>query len=514
MGPKSIKVLFVCAEVAPFSSVGGLSQVAYFLSRALKKLGVDIRIFTPKYGSIDQQKYPSKTTSVKLKVPTGETSPSSTTPEFINCSIELYQPNPSDVPVYLLVNDEYYQKRANVYNYSDDHIRFSLLSKAAVEFVKSSEFTPDVIHTNDWHTGYLLDYLRRDPLYKDNPQLKRIATLLSIHNIYQGLFDFANASEMDYDDGKSPLLSFFSPSFVKQNSLKRGVMYADVVNTVSETYVRQLLTEEYGGGLENLFRELRGKLYGVLNGLDITDFNPATDKIIKQNFTSKTLPLRVHNKTDLQKHFGLEINPNIPLLSYVGRLDMQKGLDLLSRTLEFMIEELNIQFIALGGGDQSYVENFRELEKKYPGRVGTHLMHDPLMPRKIFAGADAILIPSRYEPGGIIAIEALRYGCIPIARATGGLADSVINFDPTTDTGTGFTFKSFTSEGLLTAVVRAIETFRNKTEWNKIIKRAMSQDFSWNKSAEKYLDLYNRSIEFHRESLSPNPPAAFRPLYS
>lgn len=503
---KKLKVLFVCAEVAPFSSVGGLSQVAHFLTRSLKKLGVDVRIFTPKYGLVDPSKYPTKTIISSLKIPTGEGT-------NIDCAVELYQPTKGDAPVYFLVNEEYYQKRANVYNYNDDHIRFSLLSKAALEFIKTGDFIPDLIHANDWHTGYLIDFLKNDDNYKKDPTLKKISTLLSIHNIYQGTFDFANANEMDFDDGKSQLAPIFSDKLIKQNSLKRGVMYADIVNTVSQTYVQELLNAEYGGGLENLFRELRGKLYGVLNGLDTTDFNPTADEMIKQKFSSNSLNLRTANKLDLQKRFNLKNDPEVPLICYVGRLDLQKGLDLLVKEFEYIVQDLGVQFIIAGSGEQNFVEFFSKMEKKYPGQVGTHLIRDFSLPRKVLAGSDMILIPSKYEPGGIIAIEALRYGCIPIAHATGGLADSVIDYDPKSGTGYGFTFKSFVPEGLLTAVVRAIETYKNLPSWKKMIRRAMVADFSWRKSAQKYIDLYQKAQELHTNNLSPNT-STDRPLYS
>ncbi len=515
MALQNLNVLFVCAEVAPFSSVGGLSQVAYFLAKALKELGVDVRIFTPMYGMVDPEKFKTKMLIPKLLVPTGEVEPTENQcPTEIECSVKIYQPTKNAVPVYFLINEEYYQKRSNVYNYSDDHIRFGLLSKAALEFLKVSDFVPDIIHANDWHTGYLIDYLRHEAQYKDLPKFKKMASVLSVHNIYQGMFDFAGAGEMDFDDGKSLLTSFYSDRFIKQNSLKRGIMYADVVNTVSETYVRELLDAEYGAGLENLFRELRGKLYGILNGIDTADFNPSTDKIIKQQYSKKQLDLRAVNKKDLQKHFGLDVNPKIPLLSFVGRLDPQKGLRLLSKEFEFIIEELNAQFVIVGSGDASLQEFFTEMEKKYPGRVGTHLMTDFILPRKVFAGADMILIPSKYEPGGIIAIEAMRYGCIPVVRATGGLADSVADYDPFTDTGYGFSFKKFTPESLLTAVVRAVETYKNQVVWKKLVARSMSVDFSWKKSAEEYLKLYQRAREFRLAKISHNPPLAFRPMYS
>lgn len=506
MIPNKLKVLFVCAEVAPFSSVGGLSQVARALSKELKKQGVDIRIFTPKYNVVNANKYPTKVIVNNLKVPDGNGN-------FINTKIEYYKASKTDVPIYFLSNEEYYQKRSNVYNYSDDHIRFALFSKAAIEFIKSEIFVPNIIHANDWHTGYLIDFLRNSEEYKDDPELKKIATILSIHNIYQGVFDFINANEMDRDDGKNPLGSFFSDDLIKQNSLKRGVMYTDLVNTVSQTYVQELLNAEYGGGLENLFKELRGKLYGILNGLDVEEFNPATDKIIKQNYSAKTVDLRAENKIDLQKRFNLKIDSNVPVIAYSGRLDQQKGLDILVKEFEFIVNELEAQIIVLGSGERNYVQFFSEMEKKYPGKVGTHLMRDFVLPRKIFAGADMILIPSRYEPGGIIAIEALRYGCIPIVRKTGGLADSVINYDPKLDNGYGFTFKEFSPEGLLTGVVRAIETYKNQIVWKKIIKRAMNLDFSWKKSAEKYIDLYKKTNEIHTNNLLPKT-SENRLLYS
>jgi starch synthase len=216
---------------------------------------------------------------------------------------------------------------------------------------------------------------------------------------------------------------------------------------------------------------------------------------------------------DLQRRFNLENNPQVPLIAYSGRLDPQKGVDLFAKEFEYIINDLGAQLVVLGGGERSYVDFFSEMEKKYPGRVGTHLMRDFTLPRKIFAGADMILIPSKYEPGGIVAIEALRYGCIPIVRATGGLADSVVNYDPRSDTGYGFTFKQFYPEGLLTAVVRAMEIYKDQTVWKKIIKRAMQLDFSWKMSAQKYVDLYRKVVEQHAANMSPNT-STNRPLYS
>lgn len=503
-----LKILFVSAEVAPFSSVGGLSQVSYFLPRALLKMGLDIRIFTPKYGTIDETKFPTKMLVNGLKVPTGEGKESHLPKELI-CNVKVFGEQKKTEPtVYLLENMEYFEKRANVYGYSDDHIRFGLLSRGALEFIKEEYFVPDLIHANDWHTAYLVNYLCET--YQNDFRFKKIATLLSIHNLYQGNFDFAHASDLDFDDGKGSLAAFFSDRFLKQNPLKRGIICADLVNTVSETYSREILTPDYGGGLHNLFKELRGKLFGVLNGLDYTEFNPQTDKIIKKNYSAGNLSVREENKKDLQKEFGLNVDPQVPILAIEGRLNDQKGLDLVIETLEFILDEFPAQFIALGGGDEKYKVFFAKLEKKYPGRVGTHLMPNFSLPRKIFAGADIILLPSRYEPGGIVAVEAMRYGCVPLVRATGGLADSVVDFDPLKNGGTGFSFKNFSAMSFLVAVVRALEAYKNQHNWQGIVKRAMQQDFSWDMAAKKYLDLYDRASEFKKESLLVNPPMAFR----
>ena len=506
-----MKVLFISAEVAPYSFIGGLAQVSFFLPRALKKLGVDIRIFTPKYGTFNEKLYPTQMVYKGLKVPTGE-KPDSGYPQELICNIKTLKVQKKDEPVvYFLENMEYYEKRANVYNYSDDHIRFGLLSRAALEFVKKHEFIPDTIHANDWHSSYILNYLRHS--YQDNPTLKKIATLLSIHNLYHGIsFDHDHASEMDFDDGKGSLASFFSDRFLKQNPLKRGIVNADIINTVSRTYAHEILTEEYAPYLYNLFRELRGKLFGILNGLDYQEFNPSSDKIIKKNYSSSNIRPRQENKSDLQQEFGLNLSPRTPLLAFYGRLDGQKGLDLILETIDFVLTELDVQLVIVGSGDDYYRDFFSSLEKKYPGRVGTHLMFDSSLPKKIISGADILLMPSLFEPGGIVAMEAQRYGCVPVARSTGGLADSIENFDSLSHKGTGFTFRTYSAMGFMTAIVRALETYHSPNIWNKIIVQAMKKNFSWDNSAHQYLELYQKTCKFRSLALLSRPHFDFSKL--
>ncbi len=494
MADGALKVLFVSAEVAPYSTVGGLAHVASFLTRALKKDGVDARIFTPKYGSIKSNLLKTDLLIEGLEVPTGENA--SDKPAKLICNVRMLKtPKKFDPEIYFLENMEYYEQRANVYGYMDDHVRFGLLSKAVLEFVKTGHFVPDIIHVNDWHTGYLTNYLKTE--YGHEPKLAGVSTVYSIHNLYQGMFDFDHASEMDFDDGKGPLAGFWDERFMKQNGLKRGAMNADLVNTVSQTYSRELMTEEYAPRLHNFFKELRAKFFGVLNGVDYQNFDPKKDKLIKQNFSASSTNLRDENKLDLQREFNLKESLGIPILGVVGRMGEQKGIDLIMETMDFILSETNAQLIAMGTGDDKYRDYFTALEGRFPGRVGTHMLFDAVLPRKIYAGADMLLIPSKYEPGGIVALESLRYGCVPIVRATGGLSDSVVDYDPGENIGTGFSFRTYSGMSFLVAVVRALETYRNKPEWKKIVKRAMSQDFSWTKAAVKYEELYKRARENH-----------------
>ncbi len=511
--PSPLKVLFVSAEVAPFSFVGGLSQVSYFLPRALVKRGLDVRVFTPRYGNFKEELIPMLEPVIpSLMVPTGEAK-GGEHPHELEVAIKTIKGAKGDEPiVYLLENLEYYQHRANVYSYGDDHVRFGLLCRAALEFLKSGVFVPDIIHSNDWHTAYLLNLLRVEEA--KNIDFKKIAGMLTIHNTHQGNFDFRHAPESEADDGSGHLAPLFNARFKRQNGLKRGVIHADLANTVSGTYAQELMTEELGAGLDRIFREMRGKLYGVINGLDYDDFNPKTDRLVRHNYDKDELNLRAKNKDELQRLFGLDQEPDTPLLALSGRLDTQKGIELVIKVLERLMNELEMQIVVMGAPSganrDEYRKFFEGLAKLFPGRVGLHLQSDFSLPRQIFAGADMLLMPSKFEPGGIVAVEAMRYGCVPIVRATGGLADTVKDFDPTTGEGWGFSFKRFSELSLLIAIVRAIETFKHNDAWESVVLQAMEQDFSWDKTALEYLDLYERAIKFREASTKANPAMAFK----
>jgi starch synthase len=488
---KPMKILFVAAEAAPYASIGGLGQVIYFLSRTLRKMGHDVRVMIPKYAHIDESFYQTEMVKESLQVlPGGRDVP-------IICNVKLHRPSRHfDAPVYFFENMEYYEKRANVYGYIDDHVRFAVFSKGVLSFLRESDWVPDVINSADWQTGHLPNYLRTT--YRSDPGLRKIATVFSIHNLhFQGMFDHRFVSELEYDDGKSSIAPFFaekSESLRTQNFMKRGILHSDIVNTVSENHAREILTPEYGEKLDHLLGEVRTKLYGVLNGLDYKEFDPATDKIIYANYSVKNLDIRLKNKLALQREFNLPENQDIPVFGMVGRLDEQKGFDILIPILYSILSEYDIQLVVIGGGDGKYHSGLVDLQRKFPKKLATHLTPNFTLPRHVFAGADIFLIPSKFEPFGITAIEAMRYGSVPVARRTGGLADTVRNYDPATDTGNGFVFNNYDHLSLYGAIVRALEVYKNPQSWRGIMKRAMRTDFSWDNSAKRYEELYEKAV--------------------
>lgn len=485
------KILIVGTECSPFSSAGGVSSVIAYLSKEISSLGHDIRVFTPRFGFIDEEKYDLEVVYTGLKVPTGEEA----TP-YLVCNIKKAIMPGTNVTVYFLENEEYYEKRANVYNYSDDPTRWALLSRGALEFIKTKIFIPDIIHANDWHTGLISNYLEND--YKNDPVLDEIASVFTIHNLsIQGMYlDHMNTSELDFDDGRSDISDFFNERLNKQNFMRRGILYADIVNTVSHKYAKEVLTPEYGEGLDKLLLELKGKFFGIVNGIDYEEFNPYTDKLLKTNYDVHSLSKRVENKLALQKEFDLPARKDILLLGFVGRLDYQKGVDLIINTVKKALQDYDLQFVQVGGGDAGLTRMLEELKSLYPNNVGIHPYFNSSLPRLVFGGCDCILYPSRFEPCGVVQLEAMRYGAVPIVRKVGGLADTVDNFDSTSMEGTGFVFSEFDEFSLYGQIIRAVELIKHKKIWKKLQENAMKKDFSWSYSAKEYIRLYELALTF------------------
>lgn len=502
-----MRILFVTAEVGPFVSVGGLSQVSYFLPNSLLKLGDDVRIFTPKFGAMDPPKsdnvaenktlnksrWPLKMELEGLRVPVKIDNDK----DDLICNVKSHETK-GRVKTYFLENREYYELRANVFGYRDDHIRFLLMSKGCLEWLmrekeKANGWWPDIIHCNDWHSAYLIELAKKSPRYKKI--FSDVKIVLTVHNfVYQGNFDYKYCNVEDRDDGKRALLPLLDPRMHTQNPLLRGILHADAISTVSATHAKEVLTKEYGEGLHTVLGKRKSRLVGILNGLDTNTFNPKKDTTIKARFDHNNYKsARATNKAVLQKIFKLPAKPHAFLMGYVGRLAQQKGINLITSMLPHLLTEYpNIQLVVVGGGDEADRTKLMQLQSSYPTQIGLHLMPDFLMPRKVFAGADALLLPSMFEPGGIVALEALRYGAAPIVRRTGGLNDIITDFEPTEESGNGFSFSSKTDWALYGAIVSALTTFENKRLWNRLVANCLNADFSWEHVASEYQKWYRQ----------------------
>lgn len=487
--PKRLKILFVSSEAAPFAKAGGLGDVTFSLPLALRKLGQDARIMIPRYATIDKKKYKLEIEMEGLKVPTDQPSPC---PHLI-CNVKKYLGGET-VPAYFLENEEYYEKRANVYGYADDCIRWALLCRGTLEFIKHSSWVPDIIVASDWQTGLIPNYLKTT--YKRDHVLSKINVVFSINNLqYQGMCDFRYVKELERDSGGENIPDFFSPRLTKLNWMLRGIIYSDIITTVSPTHAQEILQPEYGEGLDKLLNEKRDKIYGILNGIDYEHYNPQNSHHIPVHYSSKTIERKKGNKLYLQKKFGLAQSQNTFVIGMVSRLAEQKGFDLLEKIIEPILKNTNLQFVFCGDGEARYKEFIKKAAEGYPQRVGYLLEFDADLPHLIFAGSDCSLVPSKFEPCGITQMQAMRYGAIPIVRKTGGLADTVKKFNPEKDEGEGFIFKEYEPLALFTTIIQAQTCFKFKKTWKRLIKRAMEKNFSWQKSAEEYITVFRTNFK-------------------
>ncbi|KKT81764.1 MAG: hypothetical protein A3B99_00995 [Candidatus Yanofskybacteria bacterium RIFCSPHIGHO2_02_FULL_44_12b] len=491
---KKLKILFVASEAAPFAKVGGLGQIMFSLPKALREIGHDARVMIPKYGSIDIARNDLHLELEGLQLENEEKDPHG----MLVCNVLRYEDENKNITAYFLENMEYYEKRANVYGYNDDPIRWVLLSKGVLEFIRNSEWKPDVIVSCDWQAGFLPNLIHAQ--YKDDPTLRGITTVFSIHNLrYQGMFDPQFVNEMDFDAGQKDIPPIPDETIMKLNGMRRGIMYADVINTVSSTYAKEILTKEFGEFLEDLLNERKARLFGILNGIDTESLNPEKDPDLAVKYSAKSIDSRQSNKVVLQKQFGIKEDKDVFVAGIVSRMDDQKGFDLLIQMLNQFMDNVNLQLVVLGEGKPEYRIFFEKVKEQYPDRVGVHFSFDSRLPRLIFGGADIVLVPSKFEPCGLVQLEAMRYGAIPVVRKVGGLADSVQDFNAETGEGTGFVFEKYDPFSLTMAMVRAHEIFKQKSTWAKIIKNAMNQDFSWKRSAADYVKLFEMAVRFHTE---------------
>jgi len=475
-----MKILYAASEAAPFIKTGGLADVAGSLPISLKDNGCDIRVVLPLYS----------------KIPKGYREKMEKIGEFnINLSWRnqyagIFSLKNQGV-TYYFIDNEYYFKRDNIYGEFDDGERFSFFSKAVAILPKILFFKPDIIHSNDWHTGlvplYIKDFAKGDPFYKE------IKTVFTIHNLkYQGVFpssvldDVAGLSKEYYhEDG----VKFYD----NINFMKAGIVYSDAFTTVSKTYAEEIKYPFFGEKLEGIIKKQEYKLKGIVNGIDYNIYDPAKDENIAKNYDIPTIEDKSLNKAALQKKYNLPIRKDVPVLAMVSRLVAMKGLDLIKHILDELLQE-DIQFVLLGTGDKEYEDMFNYFQGKYPDKLAARIYFNEKEAHLIYAASDIFIMPSMAEPCGISQLISLRYGTIPIVREVGGLKDTIIPYNKYTEEGNGFSFANFNAHELLFVIRDALNLYKDKEKWKDIIIQAMKSKNDWKESSKEYIKLYNDVI--------------------
>lgn len=477
---KKMQIVFASAECAPFVKTGGLGDVAGSLPAALVRAGAEVIVMVPKYATIKDEYKSQMEHFSDFYVSLGWRN------EY--CGLEKLE---HDGVTYMFIDNERYFARDYPYGFFDDGERFAFFSKAITESLQHlpAGFECDILHCNDWQTALAPVFLRE--FYQGLPLYDRVKTVFSIHNVaFQGQFSDTVMEDILGVAHIPAAASQLRCDACSINYMLGALRYADAITTVSPTYANEIQTPEFGEGLDGVLRERSYALQGILNGIDVAGFDPATDKRIAANYTVEDRSGKAVCKAKLQEELGLEVRDDRPLMVMVTRLTRQKGMDLVMYALDRILSG-GVQVAVLGTGDRDYEDGLRYFQDKYPGTMAARIEFDPALSQRMYAAADMFLMPSKFEPCGLSQIIAMRYGTLPIVRETGGLKDTVIPYNEFTGEGTGFSFSNFNGDEMGDAVFRAARLFwDNREAWNKLVTQAMSQDFSWTRSADKYLDLY------------------------
>ena len=474
------KVLFVASEVVPFIKTGGLADVVGSLPKYINKDNFDVRVMLPKYMAIPNEY------EEKMQFKTSFYIDLAWRKQYVGVLETVY-----DGVTFYFIDNEYYFAGTTPYgNIYEDIEKFAFFCKAALSSLPSLDFRPDIIHCHDWQTGLLPIYLK--DVFTQNPFYHGIKTIMTIHNLkFQGVWDMKTVKDI------TGLSSYYFSAdkleaYGDANYLKGGLVYADKITTVSETYAEEIKTPFYGENLDGLINARSNSLVGILNGLDYDEYNPETDKLIYKNYSKSNFRKeKSKNKTGLQQELGLRKDEKVFMIGIVSRLTSQKGFDLIDYMIEQICQE-DTQLVVLGTGEEKYEHLFRHYEWKYNDRVSANIYYSNERSHKIYAACDAFLMPSLFEPCGLSQLMSLRYGTVPIVRETGGLKDTVIPYNEFEGTGTGFSFCNYNAHEMMNTINYAKNVYYNhKREWNKLVDRGMSCDFSWSSSARKYEELYN-----------------------
>lgn len=487
---KKLKIVSISSELSPFSKSGGLGDVARSLPQAIHKLGHQVICITPLYGKvIDKDKY-----NLKLIYEDVDLRLNSTETVKVNYWKGYLQ---EGLPVYFVESSKYFSRRKKLYGSSHENARFLIFDVAALKLISLLKFEANIIHCHDWQTGLIPFYLKTG--FRYSKTLKKAKAVFTIHNL---IFQLGTnwweipPEKKDYGRKKIPHLS--DPNIEYINFAKRAILSADVINTVSERYREEVMTKNFGQDLHRVLRNRQDRLFGILNGIDHKTYNPINDSSLFKNYSSDSLHLKQENKKHIQEKFGLAVNKNTPLICATSRVTFQKGFELISKILPFLIR-MDIQMVILGSGDKNYIKKLRKIARKHPKKLAIVPSHEENQKYEtlVYAGSDFFLLPSHYEPCGINQLIAMRYGCVPIVRKVGGLHDTVQNYNPLYNTGTGFSFSKFNEFSLYGAMVRALEDYLHKDKWGQLVQRAMQQSTSWELPAKKYIKLYRIAMKMN-----------------
>lgn len=484
---KNLKILMISSEVVPYAKTGGLADVVGALPQVLQRMGHEVIVVMPRYGSIDAQKFGLRRHWDSMGVWMGNMQ------EW--CAVDVADND--GVPTYFIEHNNFFARPGlyhddNFNDYADNPRRFAFLTRAGLQLAQDLRFKPDIVHVHDWQTALASAYLKI--WHWNDPLLGGAASVLTIHNIaYQGKYPASHYDYLGLQWGN------FTPDKFEDygaiNFLKGGIVYADMVNTVSPTYANETRTPALGYGLAPYLNDKGDNYVGILNGVDYTQWNPAVDNLIPARYTPDDLAGKRICKAELQRRFLLDVNPRVPIVGVVSRLVSQKGLDLLAGAIERIVENMVVQFVILGSGDKGLEAFYGDLPRRYPGRIGSFIGYNNQLAHWIEAGADFFIMPSIYEPCGLNQIYSLKYGTLPIVRATGGLDDTVIQYDERTGDGTGFKFWEPSANAIFYTVGWAVSTYYDRPHhMAKMIHTAMLQDYSWEKSAAQYVELYERAM--------------------
>ena len=478
-----LKICLATSELTPLAKSGGLADVSAALSAYLHSEGHDIRVLMPFYSSIKREGLDIEPVAnlQNLSITIG--------PWDIEYAIDRVTLPTSGLPVYLLRCPTFYDRPTLYTSDDDEHLRFILLSRAAIEMCQHMQFAPDIFHSHDWHTALIPLYLRT--IYSWDKLFAATRSVLTIHNIgYQGVFPANVIGDLNLGNDEHRLHQD-DLALGHINFMKTGLLFAHLLTTVSPTYAHEIQGTEYGMGLDDILRERSDVLIGILNGVDYDEWNPETDALIPRTFSSHDLRGKAVCKQALMDEVGLPGDARQPLIGFVSRLASQKGIDLMERVLPGLLARENFSLAVLGSGEPRFEQFFESLQRAAPGRVSFYRGYNDKLAHWIEAGSDMFLMPSIYEPCGLNQMYSLKYGTIPIVRETGGLADSVQQIDPSTSTGTGVLFRDYDETGLAWGISRALELFEDQPAWQKIMRNGMAMDFSWQHQGDEYVKIFN-----------------------